>query len=732
MNPENVVVGEPPPPATRKRKAKRKLVTKPAPDAPGKVVSELVSVVKVSLASVVRRAEFRALLERVVVAVNHMTKRVSMLAKELLLAKLGAGETLPTLNQGFYSALYTSLRSGKWTHGHPALLAKRRVADPGLGSVMTQAMALAAKKLAAEVNTHYRKHYERFFRRWGRVCCDASADDKEAETKANGDRQAFLLDPDDTQLGALVQAAWRMRRDLEDREARGFALFPETSAKVSYVTLDAACVAYLYRLLHPQSFRVPGKKPGSTRAKPINDVAMEHGPEIFAELFDLPKVHKLRRTHHFRYSLQTDGVGVALSYGRWVHSVRKPKNKSHQNATEGQPPPAKRRKKSSSASSASATRRAVGELRPGYAYGAAHKTLETLGDLRGVTVRAADPGVRRTYTSVDLLTEEKDVRDSVLTMRSRTWQARTRARAHGARMKRWHDAELGEVQGRLNATPFRTSAYASKYGRYVDATLREWDALWRFAAQRKVRKLRFRAAVDGQSTLDREVDRLCAPRQGDTHTLLLYGNGASTNLFGKTKKNVKGPARKLFDTAVRRKKAVCVWADEFRTSKLDVYGQPVVHPRETRADRLRPPPCKAERHATDALGCRCFCAHSQGCARKRTRARWCADHFKPQLRYDVCYSNRSTPSASQEEEEGQHEHRMWNRDVVGALNIGCLFLAQALGLDPALWRRGTTAVTDGSRKGTPTSPLPWAEIFGRAGHALPFSLPTASPPARGP
>ena len=114
-------------------------------------------------------------------------------------------------------------------------------------------------------------------------------------------------------------------------------------------------------------------------------------------------------------------------------------------------------------------------------------------------------------------------------------------------------------------------------------------------------------------------------------------------------------------------------------------------------------------------------AHVKGCDRKRTRARWCADHYQPQFRYDVCYSNQKS--------QDQHQHRMWNRDVVGALNIGCLFLAQALGLDAALWRRGTTAATDGSPKGTPTSPLPWAEIFGRAGHALPFSLPAALPPA---
>ncbi len=58
----------------------------------------------------------------------------------------------------------------------------------------------------------------------------------------------------------------------------------------------------------------------------------------------------------------------------------------------------------------------------------------------------------------------------------------------------------------------------------------------------------------------------------------------------------------------------------------------------------------------------------------------------------------------------------WNRDVLGALNIGCLFLAQSLELDPGLWKRGTVATT---------SPLSWAEIFGRAGHALPFSPPSA-------
>ncbi|MCP5093426.1 MAG: hypothetical protein GY949_21155, partial [Gammaproteobacteria bacterium] len=95
-------------PTARKRCRKRELVIKPTPEAPGQVVSELISAVKCSLASVVRCRDFLILLEQVVVATNQMAKHVSMLAKELLLAKLEAEEAMPTLDQSFYSALYTS------------------------------------------------------------------------------------------------------------------------------------------------------------------------------------------------------------------------------------------------------------------------------------------------------------------------------------------------------------------------------------------------------------------------------------------------------------------------------------------------------------------------------------------------------------------------------------------------------------------------------------------------
>jgi hypothetical protein len=48
--------------------------------------------------------------------------------------------------------------------------------------------------------------------------------------------------------------------------------------------------------------------------------------------------------------------------------------------------------------------------------------------------------------------------------------------------------------------------------------------------------------------------------------------------------------------------------------------------------------------------------------------------------HDVCYHHSE-----------QHGHRMWNRDVMAAINFGCLFLARAMGREVGLWERGTSA-----------------------------------------
>ena len=105
---------------------------KPPEDDAGKDHLKVISVVNVDPCNI-------PFIEQVVVTVNTMRKRVSMLTKELVLQKLESGEQLPLSNHSFYSALATSLRTGRWKHGYDAMLHKRRVADPKLGTVLSPA-----------------------------------------------------------------------------------------------------------------------------------------------------------------------------------------------------------------------------------------------------------------------------------------------------------------------------------------------------------------------------------------------------------------------------------------------------------------------------------------------------------------------------------------------------------------------------------------------------------------
>tara|TARA_B110000046_G_scaffold161057_1_gene174531 strand:- start:96 stop:407 length:312 start_codon:yes stop_codon:yes gene_type:complete len=100
-------------------------------------------------------------------------------------------------------------------------------------------------------------------------------------------------------------------------------------------------------------------------------------------------------------------------------------------------------------------------------------------------------------------------------LRSRSWHARLGTERRCARIQEWRDRWLGDAQQRLNVTPFRTSADPVRYARYVDATLAEWDTTWAFTGY---------GSGTPSPRIDREVDRLCEPRDGDRITLLLYGS----------------------------------------------------------------------------------------------------------------------------------------------------------------------------------------------------------------
>ncbi len=250
---------------------------KPSPNYPHNAVVEIVSVVKCTLSGIVHHERILGEINDVVLAVNRVRKRMSMLVKELLLAKLEANEKLPQLDQNFYATITTALKYGKWAHGHNNILLRRTAPEEYVKqkSVLPQATSLVARKLAAELKTHYETHYERFYRRWKKV------------TDAKNDNNEHFLDPSTALLNDLVKSAWCMRRCIEDAGERGFALFPESKMRIGFVTLDSMCIGSIFKQLYREKC-----KDSSGKIIPTNELVALQRERVFGELFSTYRVEK--------------------------------------------------------------------------------------------------------------------------------------------------------------------------------------------------------------------------------------------------------------------------------------------------------------------------------------------------------------------------------------------------------------------------------------------------------
>ena len=164
---------------------------------------------------------------------------------------------------------------------------------------------------------------------------------------------------------------------------------------------------------------------------------------------------------------------------------------------------------------------------------------------------------------------------------------------------------------------------------------------------------------------------------------------------------------------MQRQKAVIIWGNEFRTSILSTNGRKLVHPKETRPDRLKPSKCKLPRghlpkdhddRKKKIPGRRCLCSRPR-CTKVRKVRSFCEQHGTSVTQYDVCYHTC---------DKG---HCIWNRNTVASINIGSLFLAGALGLDLGGWSRNV------EKKDAETAGKSWKQIFSSAGHRVPFNLP---------
>ena len=230
-----------------------------------------------------------------------MRKHVSLLHKALALAKLEAGEDLPTMNQSYFSGLYTRLRKGEWTYGHDHVLQRHRIRierkDLVCPLAMTQIMSSQGRFMAAELRTHVQQHYERFYLRWRK------------SLQIPQDNLRHFLDPNVTSVEVLLKHMWEMRRDMEQQELRGFAIFPESSVNVGYIHMDATTIVALYCKLYREKCR--GE---DGNLIPLDKLVNQRCEQIFEELFHMDRIRKCRRIrmdripdyrgqHHFRHSL---------------------------------------------------------------------------------------------------------------------------------------------------------------------------------------------------------------------------------------------------------------------------------------------------------------------------------------------------------------------------------------------------------------------------------------------
>ena len=92
---------------------------------------------------------------------------------------------------------------------------------------------------------------------------------------------------------------------------------------------------------------------------------------------------------------------------------------------------------------------------------------------------------------------------------------------------------------------------------------------------------------------------------GSRQTIILFGNAAKANIFGWIKNNVKGPAKRIYNRIIQCKLAIVIWVDKFQTSKLDIYGQSLVHPPETWHWMIKKRWCNSAEHGPHVEGCWC-------------------------------------------------------------------------------------------------------------------------------
>ena len=270
------------------------------------------------------------------------------------------------------------------------------------------------------------------------------------------------------------------------------------------------------------------------------------------------------------------------------------------------------------------------------------------------------------------------------------------------------------------STPHRSAPRPTRSDTCATLT-RRWRSgaiHWSFTGRRRVRKLRFRAAAAGPGG----GPPLQAARRRQQHAASVRQRGVHEPLRQDQEEcQGSGPPGSSTRPCAARRPSVSGQTSSGPRSWTSMASPSSIPPR--RAPTACNLPLAGHRrtgspHPAASAPARTVAARSPGPVRGGAPTT-----TYPSSARRSRYSNQRSPDG--------HEHRMWNRDVVGALNIGCLFLARALELEVGLWRRGTIDATAPApphgRGGEPIPSLSWAEVFAYGRVCVPFSLPSTKP-----